>query len=421
VGATARRATANEFTWALKAGATRTDNVRRVSDNEESETSGDAALSTDLLVQRKRFDARLSTNVEYRRYFDSDVGNDLVGGLNGEGTYAFIPEVFSWRVQDNFGQTYLDPRQVETPDNRQNTNFFTTGPDLTLPIGDRTAFSALARYSLSSFETTDSDDERRMFGAGLIRKLSERASLSLYGTTEKVEFKDVLPGLPSDHYTRNSAFVGFNATGRRTTLAVQAGGTQVRDFGDTIDGPFANLVFERDVGARSTFTLDVGTALTDSAEAFRRDQTLTGVVLGNEDTPVTADPFQSDYATITWSMTGVRTALSFGGDYRRDDHERDDTFNRKSFGAFTTVTQRLSGVLAALVSANWRRDDYQADDQQFSDWSVGAGLDWYLTRSVAINLRGDHFKGSGDLPAGSGQRDYTENRASVYISYSPRR
>ena len=409
------------FTWSLSAGASRTDNVRRVSDNKEAETSGDAAFRMELAATRQRLATEVSTNLQYRRYFDSDIGNDLIGGLNGTAVYSFIPERFTWMATDNFGQTAIDTRAVETVDNRQNTNFFTTGPDFMLPIGDRTEATAQARYSTSSFETTDADDERRLFGLGLVRRLSTRASVSLNGTTEKVKYKEPIPGLPNDGYTRNSEFVGFTATGHRTTLSVQAGGTQVKDFGDTINGPFANVILEREIGARSTFTLNLGTALTDSAETFRRDQSIGGVVLGNEDVPITADPFQSDFATASWAITGVRTSLTFFGDYRSDDHERDETFNRKMYDAGVTASQRVSGQVGLTATAQWRHENYEVTDDAYREWSVGGALDWYLSRTVSINLRGDHYVGSGDSPLGIGLRDYTENRVSVFISFSPRR
>ena len=73
--------------------------------------------------------------------------DEFLGGLDGTVYYRFIPERFAWSIEDNFAQIAVNGLAVDTPDNRQNLNYFTTGPDIILPLGARTALEVSGRYS----------------------------------------------------------------------------------------------------------------------------------------------------------------------------------------------------------------------------------------------------------------------------------
>jgi hypothetical protein len=411
-------ACAQELKYSLRAGATHSDNVSRTAENERSDTTADIGLNFGFERDGGRLKADLAGDLVYRRYFQDTYDEDLTGGLTAAATYWFVPSRFSWIVQNNFGQTFIDPRDVETPDNRQNTNYFTTGPDLTLPLGSRTSLTIGARWSDASYETSDTDDQRLLGTISLVRRLGARSSVTLGGTTERIEFQNPIF---DESYDRHSGHVGFDAQGARTTLSMRAGYTAVHYLGETTDAPLLSLSITRRLTARSSLSLDAGTNLTDSADAFRRDQGIRGIVIGNDDAVVSQDPFRSDYATLGWSLDGVRTSLFLSGDWRRDDHEREDSLNRDSVSGYLRVARRLSARLSADLDGTWRREDYADADVEYDEWAVGLGFDWRLSGSWSMSLRGEHIVGSGDTIFGRGMRDYDENRISLSVTFAPRR
>jgi hypothetical protein len=401
---------------AVRVGAEHSDNVERIPDEGNSDTIGQVGLQAEMTRSRGRLDIALSSDLRYEKYFDESFGDSLVGGLNGSLSYAFIPERLRWVVQENFGQTFIDPVVVETPQNRQHVNFFSTGPDLTLPLGDRTQLSAMGRWSKATYELSESDDERMLGNLGVIRQLGERSRVSLNGQTERVEFEVDGPG---DGYDRHSAYVGFDASGAKTKLSARAGVITLDAFGDSTSAPLFDITLSRETSARSELSLNAGTTFSDSAEMFRRDQNLGGIEVGNDDIVASNDPFQSDYARLAWTLNGSRTTFGITADWRDEDHETAEQLNRSGISGGLVLSRRISPTVTGSLAGEWRREEFDESAVQFDEWSAGVGLDWSMSSRMELTLRGDHFKGSGDTFGGIGVRDYTENRVAVALTFRP--
>lgn len=414
----AATANAQGIDLAVSVGAYHTDNVRRVSVDEESQTVGELGLRLGIARETGRLNADVSANLAYRNYFDDAYGRNLAGGADATVTYWFAPERFSWVLQDNFGQALIDSRNVDTPDNQQNANFLSTGPDFRFPIGDRTSVLVSGRWSDASYEETDADNQRLSGTLGLERRLSERSALSVNATAERVEYDNAVL---NSNYDRQSGYLAFNTEGARTRLGLQAGYTALHDFGDTTDGPLFDVTLTRQMSPRSTLSLNAGTNLTDSAEAMRRDQRITGIELDGGLSILSTDAFQSDYVSIAWALEGVRTSADLAVNWRSEDHKREVDLNRDSVGATATLTRRIGQRLSATLYGGWTTQDFKDSDVKFDEWNVGAGLDWAFSANVAVALRGDRYEGSGDTTLGANQRDYTENRVTLNFTYTPRR
>lgn len=411
-------ANAQGIDLAVSVGGFHTDNVRRESVDEESQTVGELGLRLGIERDTGRLNSHVSANLAYRNYFDDAYDEDLRGGVDATVTYWFAPERFSWVIQDNLGQAFIDPRNVDTPDNQQNANFFSTGPDLRLPIGDRTSVLLSGRWSQASYEEFDADNQRFTGTLGLERRLSERSSLSVNATAERVEYdNEVL----NSNYDRQSGYVALQSEGARTTLAVQAGYTALHDFGDTTDGPLLDVRLTRQMSPRTTLTLNAGTALTDSAEAMRRDQRIVGVEIEGGLSIASTDPFQSDYASLGWALEGTRTSANLDVNWRTEDHEREAALNRDSIGATARLTRHIGPRLSAGLYGGWTKQDFEDSDVEFDEWNVGVDLNWELSAQFGVTVRGDRFEGSGDTALGVDQRDYTENRVTLTFTYTPRR
>jgi hypothetical protein len=417
---------AAELDWSLSAGATHSDNAGRSATDEVSDTRGELGLNLSYARDEGRLNARVDSNLQYRSYFDNSYDDELVGRFNGQASYWFIPERFSWVVEDNFGQTYINRAAVETPANSQNTNYFSTGPDFLLRLGSRTDLSLQGRWSDVSYETSQADSQRLEGTVGLIRRLGERSSLSLNASAASVDVKDAAQGA---NYDSRSAFLGYEIEGARTQLSLNGGYTEVRRSGETFDGPLVDLSVSRETSARSTLTLRAGTRLSDSADMFRLDQG-TGSAGGyggnpaadpNQDVSVSNEPFQSDYASLTWNLAGERNSFSVSADWRNEDYTVTKLRNRESLGINAILSRQIAASLTGRLFGLWRTEDFANTDINYDEWSYGAGLDWAFARRFSLGLDATRYQGSGDLAAGDGLRDYTENRYSLRVNYYPGR
>jgi uncharacterized protein (PEP-CTERM system associated) len=175
----------------------------------------------------------------------------------------------------------------------------------------------------------------------------------------------------------------------------------------------------REVGTRSSFSLNAGTRFYDAAESFVRDRGLQDIVTGNEDAVPAGDPFQQDYATVRWTLSGARTTLELSADWRDEEREVNAAFDRETLGFGVDLSRRIGPRTTASLSGRHNSDDFSASGVDFDEWSAGLGLDWRLSGTIALGVRADHFDGSGDTSLGTGLRDFDENRYTLRLTYSP--
>jgi len=128
---------AAELSYGVDVGVGQTDNVARVSTDEQDETIASVGAQLRLDHESRRLRANVETRLEYRDYLDNTYDGEVVGNLLANGVFAFVEDRFTWTVTDTFGQTTQNQFAPSTPDNRANVNYLSTGPDFTLPLGSR--------------------------------------------------------------------------------------------------------------------------------------------------------------------------------------------------------------------------------------------------------------------------------------------
>jgi hypothetical protein len=403
----------NRLDWSLDLGVQHSDNITRTETDEESETLGIAGVTLNIDSERPRLDTDIAANLQYREYLDDTFESEVVGGLDGEVVYSFVPQRFLWTVQDNYGQIANQRQLVETPDNRQNVNYFSTGPDLIFRLGSRMDLQLTARYEDAYFENQPTDSTTLLGSLALIRPLSDTTSMSLNGSTSSTEFEE--DELFAD-YDIDEAFVRVEAEGARTTLSADVGYTVVDQAGEETDGLLLRLDVSRRVATRSRLGLQAGVESTGGAESFRRDQQLTGVEPGNEDLIAAGDTYRSEYLYLLFNTDWERGAFAAVLSGRQEAHETATILDRDVYGARVDFSRQLTRRIDADLRAGYSDEEFVNQDFQFDEWFIGAGFTWQLTEQVYLRLRLDHVTGSSD----DGSRDYEENRGYIGIAWSRR-
>ena len=134
-------------------------------------------------------------------------------------SYAFIPERFVWVVADNFSQIASDITSVSTPDNRENVNYLSTGPDITIGLTGRTSLLLSGRVNDTYYEEADTDSEGLSGSLALVRQMSDFSALSLNGSTTEVNFDDEVFA----DYRIDEAFLRWSTETERTTFILDGG------------------------------------------------------------------------------------------------------------------------------------------------------------------------------------------------------
>jgi hypothetical protein len=402
---------AGAATLDLEIGGEYSDNVARLPENETEESIGFVGLTLGLTADRPRLDADLSTALEYRKYLDDTFDDELVGGLDGTLAYAFVPERFLWIVQDNFGQIANNRAAVESPDNRQNFNYFTTGPDITVPLGSRTEAELSARYSDTYFEDSVEGSETHQASLALTRTLSERTSVGLVGSAAEVKFDESESFEDSEI---QEGFVRLTADGVRTDFSGDLGYTETTRGDVASDGIVVRLDLSREITSRSTLSFSAGSQFASAGDAFRLEQDATGVQTGNEDIVAAADVFRNTYAYLTFDTEQARISISATVRGTRERYETQTLLDRDVVGGDLSLGRQLSERLGVGFFASYSEDEFVNAGFSFDEWAVGANLTWQLSQSWSLDVTAEHFSGSGE----GIEREYEENRGVITLHYS---
>jgi hypothetical protein len=396
--------------WGVTVGVEHSDNVHRTQVDEQSETVGTAGIFFAIILDRPRLDASLNGDLVYRDYFDDSYESEVVGGVAATINYAISPERFYWLISDNFGQIAEDRTRVDTPDNRQNFNYFTTGPDIIFPLGARTSAQLSGRFSDTYYEERIEDYQSLTGSLALIRQMSETSSVSLNVSNTSVEYDEEEL---FQEYEITQGFVRYARDSTRTTLSLDVGYSEVSVGDQSSDGLLARFSLDRAIGAYSHLGIEAGTEFLTSGDVFRRDQTLTGIESGAEDVIASTDPFQADYAYVTWTTDRLRTGIRLTLSARREEHETTSSEDREIYAAALTITRQISQRFSGEFTAGYREEEFTNQGFKFDEQFAGLGLNWRLTQNVEIRFRVDHFEGSSE----NGTRDFDENRVYLGIAY----
>jgi hypothetical protein len=392
-------------------GVTHTDNVGRTRIDEQSETIGTAGLGLSVDMERPRLSTAIGANLEYRDYIDESFDSEVVGGLDGSLTYAFVIDRFLWSVDDNYGQIAQDRTLADSPDNRQNFNYFSTGPDIIVPFGAVTSGQASGRWSDTYYEDGSQDSQALSGSLALVRMLSEQTSVSLNGSISEVTYDQAA----TPDSTITEGFLRYASTGSRTTLSTDVGYTEAKNGDEEADGGFLfRATVSRQIGARSSVSLEAGSEFSDTGTAFRLDQDALGVQPESSDALASSDVFRNTYLYLTSSFALTRTTFTGGLRASQERYQDQIQQDRDIFGATVGMQRRMSPRFTFDVTGAYSKEEFKVGKVVYNEWSANLGLSWQMNRDWSLIFGAGHYDGSGDGLS----RDYDENRASLSLRYS---
>jgi hypothetical protein len=407
------RAQEVDTSYGVRVGVGNTDNIRRTDTDKSDETIALAGVNFSLAQDSRRLNADATGDFSYLNYLDDVYDDEVVGSFSGQARLGIVPERFEWRLSDNFGQTSQQAFRPATPENRENINYFTTGPSLVIGAGSATRLTLDGSYSNVGYETSPLDSDRLGGRVGLVRQLSSSASASLNVNYQDVDFKE--DALNTDFDT-SEAFVRYDVKGSRTSLGVDLGYTQVEQEQQKSSGTLFRLQASRRLSPAATLGLSLGREFSDAGNLFQQLSQLQSTQAGPggiQPVQSTSDPFTNTYGTLGWYL--VRNRTEFGVSVARfeEDYEQDVLRDRTRTTLSASFRRNLTPALEFLASLDRTEEEYGVSSQDFSELYGTMLLSWQLGRHMSIEFQYERVdRGSDSLVD-----EYVENIGWVRIGY----
>lgn len=396
----------------FRVGGTYSDNVRRSALNEEDQTIARAGLRLDTSTETRGFEGRLLADLEYRDFLDDAFEAENFSSAEANALFKFAPDVFHWVVEDKYGMLRRDQFDPDTPDNRENINTFSTGPDLRLRISNRTSVEVTARYRHNWFETSDTDNTTTSGSLALIRALSRNRSLSLNVSADRVEYDD--EDLNSS-FDRQTAYLSLNSQVSRGTLQFDIGVNELRDQGETFSGTLASLSWSRSLSEISDFSLTYSRRFSDAGDFFARFNSAGSDPQGPQEIIPSGDPFENERLSATYSYNRSRVRLSISAFFSEDEFQNDADLDRRRTGGRLNFDIGLGSGWQIGSRLRYEDRDFGRSDRNDDYLSGTIELDRRLARTLWLSLQYTYNDRSSNV---SGQ-EYTENRYSLLFRFRP--
>jgi len=403
-------ARAAELSYGVDVGVGASDNITRVDDDQQDETMASLAAQLRFNQDSKRLHANVATYLEYLDYMDNTYGDELVGNLVGNAVFDIIEERFSWTLEDTFGQTTQNQLAPNTPDNRENVNYFSTGPNFTFSLGARTKLLLNGRYADVNYEDSELGNQRVNAGFALRRDLSDASNTSINLTTEQVSFDDAVQGTD---YDNNEAFLNYSVDAARTTLSADAGVTEIKSADQSNDSWLGRLKLTRRASTALTVGLELGHDFSDAGNAFVDLQASQPGSANPVPVQQTTLPFENTYGTIFGRFSRNRTGIEVRAGYYDEGYDAQPLFDRKRTTFAVTLDRSLNAALSALVGADYSHQDYDALDSQFTDLTARFELQWKVGRSTVVSFDYHYLSRNDD----SNLSDYDANEVWLRFGY----
>jgi hypothetical protein len=394
--------------YEISVGVGRSDNIARVP-NGAGSTLLTQGIDFTWHDQRPRFNTDIDADLQYINYFPRDFHSEVIGNFLGALNAALVPDLLYWDVADNFGQGRLDPLTPASPLNRENINYFNTGPDLRVPLLGNNFFALSAQYGNVTYQTSTLDSTRYGGRIAFIHLISQRSAVSLNVSDQRINYRDV----QFPDYSTQDVFARLDSRGLRTTLTVDLGYSRLSSSQFPDNGVLARLELSRKISGSSTVAFSVGHQFSDSASAFVLSQTVSGPNLATQGGTQTGVPFKSDYGTVGWNFQRNRTSFGLDASVYKETYLQQSSLDDTRILFDAHFSRLLSPTLTVTLADQFYRQNFTNLDQHASENDINAQLAWRASRRVTLTAVVTHAGRNSNIP----NTDFTENRVWFSLSY----
>ncbi len=354
--------------------------------------------------QGTRIDVEASGIVEHASYVDSTFDSEFRGNISASMNYRVVDGRLNWVAQNGLTRSALNVLGVQTPDNVQQTNSFTTGPDLTFRLGSADDLLLGARYNNFLADQDDNAvdyDGYSIFGQWN-RLLSPTTTIGLRLQNDSVGFDQI--DLTQPDYDRSVVSAIYTrdlgvGSGMASSLSVDVGYAQADFDGiESIDSPYFRLEWTRQLAGGQEFglrlTREIGDTFSDTL-GFGNSLIARPV----QETAVVRDPFTRSLAGATWSRpVGQNYRFNLSATYDEQDYSVSE-LDQELLSFDVGFEWQIAPLLSMTSNLGWTDQEFTDIGQQSDRFDASVGVSYQRTRNLFLLFGVRYSDESNTIPA----------------------
>jgi hypothetical protein len=386
------------------------DNINLAQTEKRSELINVANAGFSLLEKSRELESQIVSQIEYRNYKNNTNNDESVLNFNGNATWNISPQRFSWMVEDYYTQTAINPTQANTASNRQNTNVFQTGPDLSVRLGPVNTLKFGARHGKYTYQTTDLDNVRRFAYGRWLYQSTTTTTLSLNYESEAIDYDNEIL---NPNFKRQDSYLRIENKLSRNTIVLDLGKTVIhRERAADVENNLGRFTWTRDLATSDSFIMSLSSELSDvGRQALVSGQQLSNA--GITEKSVSADVFVAKRAEVQYTHRrsyGRNTLRLFR---QKKEFELSTINNEDQKGGATDFGYDFSDAITGLAFLEYLKTDYLNTLREDKDKRYGASLVRRFSKNLSLSFGVTRNQRDSSLASA----EYVENRALISLLY----
>lgn len=381
-------ATATEVDYSVGIAISKYDNVNLEQNPNQGGVSESVRGTVTIAEDTATLVANLNASLEAINYQGNQFSNENVGGVGATALWSISPGRFEWFVSDAFTQTLANIFASDAPNNRRNTNAFSTGPNFILRISSRHSLNLEARVETTAFggadafDSPNADNDRVELASSWIFQLRSTSSLSLNHIAETVNFDD---DVLNTNFDRSDLFLNYTNQSGLNTFEIGLGVTRLSyiDLEDVDEARF-NLSILNSRTRTSTIQLELNSNLTDaSSELLDQAQ---GVADNIDSELSTADIYLNKMARMSYNKT--LASGSFNIDISREniDYQQQNQQDQEVKEMLFSYFWDINGPSEFSFTAQYTNSYFNNVSREDEDYLYTVLYRYNARRNISVGL-----------------------------------
>ena len=383
------------------------DNITKTENHQVDDFEHSVNLFISTEDRYGKFDNSLLADFSYKTYQHDTFSNDLETELKWDGVYHILPNFFTWDIRDEISEVVINTAQVNTPDNRERRNVFSTGPRIDYKITKLDSLNLSGLYQRTDFQTEGADSDRLRADSSWSHVFSDRSTGGLNYRWSKTEFSR------GRNIYNAEATVFTKLSNLQNTLDLEYGLVDVKskdtnDQQDT-DSSTWDARYTRRIDASSNLSLSYLREVGDTSTSF--DALVDGSYIDISDIDIVrVTEWGIDYTKSFSSRSRASVRLY-------DDEvvylETGDVEERS--GIDIRLTRPIRPTLSVNFDANYEHSTFKDLDRKDDRYDVAIGLSKSFYKNLSLALE----TGIEEQDSSQPLNDYTEWTISAELTYIP--
>jgi len=373
------------FEPGVSGGMKYSDNAALTANNKEDEWIFTSSVRGSVKETGGPLTVDAASSLSFVNYRNNTFSDQYYFNLDMASDWTLLKNRLNLNMRDSFVQRKVDSIEAVTPDNLQDTNVFSIGPEVIFPITSLQRLSLKPEYRNFYYEETDAENQQYAFTANWNYQLFSQAKIGVSGNATKVDFDDEKT---NPNYTSRNASVTASFRQARSDYSINLGVTNVdRDRFGNQEGSTGSFNWLLNLTRRSSVRTFIASELTDTG--INTLNALTAPGRGDvNDVQVSGDVFRNNTARAEYIRTDSTLNSNLWVELRNLDY-KETLEDREIISTGISLRYQVSALFSTGFNGTYIRTRQTDIKRRDNEYAVSGSIEYRLSRKLRtlFNIR----------------------------------